>query len=299
MRTLLVSIIAFMAAFIPVHALAADQGTCETTFFLYNIVDTKDQHAADIVKKLQDADPKFSVNDSEARADMFPKPVSPVPGDRLFVISDEGVRIDTVKSLKFNEVESCGYTYLMFYTKKYPENKSSDLGEGDIIFALKNDMAANSKSAPRLTSSIRATKKEKSEALEKILAYISDPANKETIFSLSYGFDDEKEPAENLSNKYKSRCFRLKKASERSDILIYCLEARSEEKGYDNFMFVFDRGKIVFADYADYKFSFNNDGLDFFMTKQWKPGSGCIGLVLYAIINGRLEQVVSDYSFAD
>ncbi len=300
MKKLLVLISGFILAMSPIYAFAAGNDTSEVKFFLYNIADVKGQNLSEIITKSRsDAGSSGRQPSEYASPEMFLKPVAPSIGEKLIAISDSGVFTDTVKSLKFYSFDSGGTDYLMFYTKKYPERVMEKIDEGKVIFALKKDIDAKSSKRPVIIETIRASEKEGKEAFEKAAAYISDKANEEKVFSIKYGFDDESELSENISKKYKMKCFRINRRSERSDILIACLEARSTDGNFDNFMFVFDHGKIAFADYADYKFSFNFNGRDYFMTKQWLPESGCIGLVLYSIENGVLKTAASDYSFAD
>jgi len=300
MRRLLVRLIIFLAVMAPGNSFAVVTDTSEVKFFLYNIADVKEQDLSEIIaKSSSDADRQGKKAPEYALPEMFSKPVAPSIGEKLIAISDSGVFTDTVKSLKFYSFDSGGTDYLLFYTQKYPERVMDRTGEGSVIFVSKKDADARSRKRPVITETVRASEKERKEAFEKAAAYISDKANSEKLIPIKYGFDEENELSENISKKYKLKCFRINRRSESSDILIACLEARSADGNFDNFMFVFDHGKIAFADYADYKFSFNFNGRDHFMTKQWLPESGCIGLVLYSIENGVLETAASDYSFSD
>jgi len=281
-------------------AIAGESDTSEVKFFLYNIADVKGQDLSEIIMRQgSNADGSGRVLSEYATPNMFSKPVMPAVGEKLIAISGLGVSDDVVRSLKFYSFDSGGTKYLMFYTKKYPEQVMDKCREGDVIFALKKDVNAGSKKNPVITEIIRSSEKERKEAFEKAVDYISDKANAEKVMAIKFGFDEELELSENISKKYKMNCFSTSKRSERSGILIAHLAARSVDSKFDNFMFVFDRGKIVFADHADFKFSFDFNGRDYFMTHQWLPESGCAGLVLYSIEKGVLKIVASDYSFAD
>ncbi|HNY10263.1 MAG TPA: hypothetical protein PKK26_01600 [Candidatus Wallbacteria bacterium] len=71
-----------------------------------------------------------------------------------------------------------------------------------------------------------------------------------------------------LSKKFKANCFRIKGVSKVADVLILYLQVRSADDKFDNFMYIFDHGKMVFNSFADFQFSFNFNGRDYFLTKQ-------------------------------
>jgi len=296
MRMLLVSIMIFLAAMAPPHIFAAGSDTSEVKFLLYNIADTKGQDLSKLLEKAYAGDDP-SEKHLEVAPEMLANPAVPSHGEKIVSISDSGVYADEVSSLKF-QLSDANPDHLMFYTKKFPDRVMNKFYDGRIIFALKKDLDRISKKLPVITKTRRASEKEKNEAFKKVLEFISDPVNEQKVVGIKEKFDPAGELSEALLKKYKTKCYRINRPTEGADLLIFELRARSKEDEFDNFMFVFERGKIVSADYEEFKFSFNFNGDDHFITKQrGVPDYHRTSRCLYSIKNGVLKRNTSEYSF--
>ncbi len=296
MRPLFISIMIFLSVMSPTWIFAADSGTSEINFLLYNIADTKGQDLSKLLERAYAGDDP-SEKHLEVARDMLAGPVVPSPGEKIVSISDSGVYADEVKTLKF-QLSDANPDHLIFYTRKFPERVMNKFNDGRIIFALKKDLDRISKKLPVITGVISSSKKEKNEAFEKVLGFISDPANEQKVLEIKDKFDPAGEFSENLFTKSKIKCYRINRPAREADVMIFDLRARSKDDEFDNFMFVFEHGKIVSAGHEEFKFSFNFNGVDYFITKHRGTGDfHRTGRCLYSIGNGVLKRNVSEYSF--
>ncbi|HNX57589.1 MAG TPA: SH3 domain-containing protein [Spirochaetota bacterium] len=202
--------------------------------------------------------------------------------DQLFILKDNGITEDKVKSLRLETNEGSGACYLLFDTAKssitYKEEKFIGLYINRKRFSGKTPVVMKSKAEP---------------ADIKILDPVSFCISEEP--SVEY---HEKSPAfikKALKSNYSIVCTPI----ESSGYRIYQFNPVNKENTWDSFTAITNGDQLVYGNYGRVITSFTSSGRVYVSINEWMPNTGCVGRKLLLLEEGMIKLVLSQYYYAD